>query len=193
MDDILNEINKKNSQYQRAAINRAKFLLTGNEDIRGQLKELLIGLNERISDEKMDLAGIYEINFMNEMIRLYSSSFIDETSLYLPVEGKKEFVPGTMEVDEPDLQLRNEKMRKMAEKMQKMLTPAKINRYIEEQLGGRSSMKASELPMAQIEDFIKVIYTRLYGQRKNMKYRIERRELIKVGDFAFQDYEIWRK
>ncbi|MFP9035958.1 Wadjet anti-phage system protein JetA family protein, partial [Enterococcus faecalis] len=27
MDDILNEINKKNTQYQRAAINRAKFLL----------------------------------------------------------------------------------------------------------------------------------------------------------------------
>ena len=39
MDDILNEINQKNTQYQRAAINRAKFLLSGNEDIRGQIKE----------------------------------------------------------------------------------------------------------------------------------------------------------
>ena len=28
MDDILNEINQKNTQYQKAAVNRAKFLLS---------------------------------------------------------------------------------------------------------------------------------------------------------------------
>jgi len=43
MDDILQEINQKNTQYQRAAIGRAKFLLAGNEDVRGQLKEILMG------------------------------------------------------------------------------------------------------------------------------------------------------
>ena len=40
MDEILNEINKKNTRYQRAAINRARFLLSSSEDIRGQLKEI---------------------------------------------------------------------------------------------------------------------------------------------------------
>ena len=38
MDEILDEINKKNTRYQRAAINRARFLLSSSEDIRGQLK-----------------------------------------------------------------------------------------------------------------------------------------------------------
>ena len=41
MDDILAEINQKNTQYQKAAINRAKFYLIGGEDVRGQLKEIL--------------------------------------------------------------------------------------------------------------------------------------------------------
>lgn len=36
MDDILAEINQKNTQYQKAAINRAKFYLIGGEDVRGQ-------------------------------------------------------------------------------------------------------------------------------------------------------------
>ena len=45
MDDILYEINQKNTQYQRAAINRAKFYLIGGEDVRGQLKEILSCLN----------------------------------------------------------------------------------------------------------------------------------------------------
>lgn len=55
MDEILQEINQKNTQYQRAAINRAKFLLAGNEDVRGQLKEILMGINEEINRENMDL------------------------------------------------------------------------------------------------------------------------------------------
>ena len=54
MDDILQEINQKNTQYQRAAIGRAKFLLAGNEDVRGQLKEILMGINEEINRENME-------------------------------------------------------------------------------------------------------------------------------------------
>ena len=93
MDDILMEINRKNTQYQRAAISRAKFLLTGSEDIRGQLKELLIGINEKINEEEMDLSGIYRIEFLDELVRIYSMSVIDEKSLYSAIEGKKEFQP----------------------------------------------------------------------------------------------------
>lgn len=70
MDDILVEINQKNTQYQRAAINRAKFLLTGSEDIRGQLKEILIGINEVMNEEQMDLNGIYKIEFLDELMRI---------------------------------------------------------------------------------------------------------------------------
>lgn len=89
MDDILNEINQKNTQYQRAAINRAKFLLSGDEDVRGQLKEILLAVNERINEDKMALGGIYEIGFLDDLIRLYSVSFLDERSFYSPTEGKK--------------------------------------------------------------------------------------------------------
>ena len=55
MDEILSEINRKNTQYQRAAINRAKFYLIGGEDVRGQIKEILSGMNEKINKEEMDL------------------------------------------------------------------------------------------------------------------------------------------
>lgn len=89
MDEILSEINRKNTQYQRAAINRAKFYLIGGEDVRGQIKEILSGMNEKINQEEMDLSGIYRIEFMDELIRIYSSAVLDEKSLYTPIEGKK--------------------------------------------------------------------------------------------------------
>jgi len=193
MDDILNEINQRNTQYQKAAINRAKFLLTGSEDIRGQLKEILIEISEKINEEQMNLGGIYEIEFLEGLLGIYSSSFIDSNSLYSPVEGRKEFVPSVIEEYEPDMELRQEKLRKMAEKMQRMLTAEKIDAFVIEQLGESTSMRAGELPLGGVDDFVKIIYTRLYGQRKNMQYRVEVKETLELHGFRFQDFKIWRK
>lgn len=173
MDDILNEINKKNTQYQRAAINRAKFLLSGNEDIRGQLKDILLGMNEVINAEKMELGGIYEIGFLEQLIRIYSCNFLDESSFYSPIEGKKEFMPQQMHRKEPDMELRQEKMRHMMEKMQKILSPGKIDEYVNNYMENKEEILATELPLSNVEDFVKIIYVRLYGQRK--KYEIQDR------------------
>lgn len=193
MDDILNEINQKNTQYQRAAINRAKFLLSGNEDVRGQLKEILLAVNERINEDKMALGGIYEIGFLEDLIRLYSVSFLDERSFYSPTEGKKEFVPQKLENYEVDLEARQEKLRKMMEKMQRVLSKEKIENYVLDQLQDRPQMMASQLPLASAEDFVKIIYVRLYGQRKKLKYHVEPEEMIEVRGYRFRDFRIRRK
>lgn len=193
MDDILNEINQKNTQYQRAAINRAKFLLSGNEDIRGQLKDILLGMNEVINAEKMELGGIYEIGFLEQLIRIYSCNFLDESSFYSPIEGKKEFMPQQMQRKEPDMELRQEKMRHMMEKMQKILSPGKIDEYVNNYMENKEEILATELPLSNVEDFVKIIYVRLYGQRKNMKYRIETTKEKEVNGFRFKDFRIRRK
>lgn len=193
MDDILTEINQKNTQYQRAAINRAKFLLTGSEDVRGQLKELLIGINERINAEEMELGGIYRIEFIDDFIRLYSTMVMDEKSFYTPLEGKKEFRPSSIQESEPDFMLRQEKLRRMMEKMQKVLNPERINEYVLAKLGNETKLKASELPLESAEDFVKMIYIRLYGQRKNMVYHVEVTDEINVNGYCFKDFVIEKK
>ena len=193
MDEILEEINQKNTQYQKAAINRAKFLLSGNEDVRGQLKELLLGINEAINEEQMDLGGIYRIEFQENLIRIYHSSIIDSNSLYSPIEGKKEFTPAKLELEEPDAELRQEKVRKIAEKMQRILSPEKIDRYVIWKLEGRQEMEANRLPLEDVEDFIKIIYVRLYGQRKNMCYEVIPLKETEVNGYRFTNFMIRRK
>ena len=193
MDDILTEIDQKNTQYQRAAINRARFLLSGDEDVRGQLKEILIGINEVMNGEKMDLGGIYRIEFLDDLVRIYSSSVMDSHSLYSPTEGRKEFVPQELETEEPDLLKRQEKIRRLAEKMQNVLSPAKIELYVNHQLGEKKQLRAAQFPLNTEEDFIRIIYIRLYGQRKNMNYKIESLEEVQVGGYRFRDFVIRRK
>ena len=193
MDDILAEINQKNTQYQKAAINRAKFYLIGGEDVRGQLKEILSEVNEKINAQGMELGGIYRIAYLDELIKIYSSSVIDERSLYVPIEGKKEFKPVALTNDLPDTKLRQEKLQKMMEKMERVLNPQKIDHYVLDCLKGRREMKASELPLATTEDFVRLIYIRLYGQRKNMKYEIEADRETAINGYRFKDYVIRRK
>ena len=157
MDDILAEINRKNTQYQRAAVNRAKFLLAGTEDVRGQMKEILLYIGEQMEQSQLDLNGIYKIEYLDNLVRLFGSSFIDEKSFYSPIEGKKEFHPQELIEAMPDVELRQEKLRKMTEKMHRILSPERIERFVEEQLGDRAKIYASELPMETMDDFIRLI------------------------------------
>lgn len=193
MDEILDEINKKNTRYQRAAINRARFLLSSSEDIRGQLKDILSFLNEQIQEKGLDYNVIYELEELDGLVKLFSWDYLDMDSLYAPVEGKKEFVPQQMPVILADEEVRSEKRKQMKEKLERILTPEKISLYVKEQLGDRENMLASQLPLEQEDAFIRIIYIRLYGQRKNMNYRLELKEIVEKNGFRFRDFVIVSK
>ena len=193
LDDILADINQKNTQYQRAAVNRAKFFLIGTEDVRGQIKEILSGMNDEMNREQMEFNGIYRIPFIDDLIRIYSSEFMDENSLYVPLEGKKEFKPAEIENEFPDMEMRQKKIKRMMERMERVLNPRKINQYVLDCMQEKHSIQASELPLDTVEDFVQMIYVRLYGQRKNMKYTIEPGTETSVNGYRFKDYLIRKK
>lgn len=193
IDDILKEINQKNTQYQKAAINRAKFFLIGGEDVRGQLKEILSEVNEKINVDNMELGGIYRITFLDELIRIYNSGMLDEKSLFVPIEGKKEFKPAELVNELPDTELRQDKLKKMKEKLERVLNPQKINFYVASCMKDKKEIMASALPLETTEDFVYMIYIRLYGQRKNMKYTVEPKNEIIINGYRFRDYMIRKK
>ena len=91
------------------------------------------------------------------------------------------------------MSLRQEKMRKITEKMQNILSPARIERYVDSQMGEKKELRAAQFPLDNEEDFIKLIYIRLYGQRKNMNYKVESLQEIQVGEYRFKDFWIRRK
>lgn len=193
MDDILDDINKKNSRYQRAAINRAKFLLTSSEDIKGQLKEIIQFLSEKAAEEQLDLRAVYELEFLDSLIRLYSVELLDENSFYAPVEGQKTFTPQAVSFHAADENTRREKVKKMKEQLDRVLSVEKIEAYVSSLLGNQTVINASATDLTDLEHFIKLIYIRLYGQRKQVSYRIVPKEKVTVNGFTFRDFEIWKE
>ena len=54
-------------------------------------------------------------------------------------------------------------------------------------------MLASELPLSEGDTFIKMIYIRLYGQRKRVGYRLEMRDTVEKDGFRFRDFVIVKR
>lgn len=133
-DKIFNAVvGLKNTQYQRAAINRARFLLS---------EEILLGINEVMNEQEMNLGGIYRMEFLDDLVRIYSSSVMDGNFLYSTTKGCREFAPQDLVTKEPDFFKRQEKIRRITEKMENILSPAKIERYVERQLGEKKQASA---------------------------------------------------
>ncbi len=190
MDQILDDIHVKNRNYITSAINRTKFLMVDSDDIRGQLKEILTQITNEIDKENLDIHGIYEINYLNNLINIFDSNFPDSSSLYTPSTYKATFKPEKL-AKKIDPKEREKKLLQLYKKVNNNFTPKKINQYVLEKLGDKNHMKLSEFPLDEINDLIKIIYIKLYGNRKTMKYKIgPLLDPVNINGFKFTDMEI---
>ena len=71
LDDIIFEIDHKNSSYVQSAINRSKLLMADTGDVQGQLRDILSYINELINDNNLDTKKIYELDYLEKMILRY--------------------------------------------------------------------------------------------------------------------------
>ena len=86
---------------------------------------------------------------------------------------------------------REKKLLQLYKKVNNNFTPKKINQYVLEKLGDKNHMKLSEFPLDEINDLIKIIYIKLYGNRKTMKYKIgPLLDPVNINGFKFTDMEI---
>ena len=75
-------------------------------------------------------------------------------------------------------------------KIRHIPVPEKIECYVKEHVGENGEIQASQLPMENAEDFVKIIYVRLYGQRKNMGDTVETGEEIEQKGYRFRNFTI---
>ncbi len=193
MDQIIEDINKKNMKYQRAAINRARFLLSGSDDVRGQLKEIIEYISSEMQERRLDHNTVYELEKLDGLIRLFTVQYLDMDSLYAPAAGRKNFEPAPLELPEIDPAARKRSHQAMVERLQKDMTPERIDAYVLSLLGDRKEIRASETGLSDIESFLKLVYIRLYGIRKNMSYETEPLDRVELSGYGFRDFVIRRK
>jgi len=197
MDEILEEIDRRNVQYANASFLQLKYILNSSKDLEGQLLEILKYLAGLRTVEGYrqgdDLPQAFD-----RLFSLYSIPYIDAQSLYTAREASRNHAPVEFQkLAGPDEKERREVLRKYREKMARRMIRERINAYVMDKLGGRDSIRAAELGVDEVEDFLKLIYAAAYGASRLVNYQVDFKKGKRVrsgnGHFEFKDVVFSRR
>ncbi|MDI3534876.1 MAG: hypothetical protein PWQ82_1241 [Thermosediminibacterales bacterium] len=196
MDSLLEEIDRRNSQYASASFMQLKYILNSSKNLEGQLVDILTYLADKIAEGKLDRKGFIPEK-LSSLFSLYSQDFIDENSLYTPRTASRNHSPEAIKLSAPvSSEVRRKILQGVKQKLDRKMTRDKIDKYVLENLKGRDSIKASQLEVKDIDDFLKLIYISAYSQSKNISYKVDftgDKVVTPNGRFEFRDIKIKKK
>jgi len=194
MDQIIHEIDRKNAQYIRSSLTRVKYLLNSSKDLGGQITEILKYMVKKAEEDDLDSKEDY-IDEIEQLFSFFPQSFIDEKSIYVSTEGKKSFVPQSIDIENGITKKeREERIRALQERNRIRMSRENVDRYVLGLLKGNTSMNASMIPLEETRDFVRLIYILVYSKSKLVHYKIKKlNQTVNINGFSFHDFEIWRK
>lgn len=189
-DDIIEDIEAKNLRYTSSSIERAKFLLSTDTNIEGKINKILsIAVNELNHG-----ASLFDDDqFLSNVFAILPIRFIDGESFYTMPQIRNNGQIQKISDEEFDIKKIEQARMQMAERLKNMITLDKVNLYVEELLKTDSSTLASQIPLGDKKEFIKLIFISFYGT-KSKKYAIIKTDNVVVRNgFRYRDFKIIRK
>ena len=169
MDEILEEIDRRNSQYARSAVEKLRFQLQQGRGVEQQLVILLRGLarQARQKGEQEEASGE-----VARVIRLFRQQVADEQSIKIPSREKKVHAPQLLQLVELERELRDNKLERFRQRVREEITLDEINRYVETLLYERENLPLSEIPLQTRENWVRLIYILLYSRSRRAGFAL---------------------
>lgn len=195
LDDIIEEIDRKHTRYNRNSVRRAQFLLSSGNNMEGKLSRILKELADEYNEE--DNLNLYDETKekLLSMFHLYSQNFLDMESLSTIAVPKA--LGMVDEIKEEFILTEEEKKDYLAlwdEQNKDRFSRKNINDYVKELLINKERIQASSLPLDSKRDLIRLIYIQLYGKNKANSYEtVDKGERISIKGYTFPDFDIIKR
>ncbi len=193
-DDIIAEIDHKNTRYISSAVARARFLLTSTNNAEGKISQILKYLADEFNkDENLNLYDDMDDPFLS-LFQLFPQHFLHQDSLYVQPITKKVSIPQDL-VMPLGMTAEERELRRLAlqEQQARRFSRKNINAFVDEELAGKQTVLASTLPLESKRDLIRVIFVSLYGRDPKSAYRVTpTQNLVEVNLYRFRDFLIER-
>ncbi|WP_419871517.1 Wadjet anti-phage system protein JetA family protein [Candidatus Pristimantibacillus sp. PTI5] len=165
---LLNEIDKKNSSYIKASVERFQYLLNMNAGTKGKLVDILNQLPNYRSNEEV------QWQMLREDLPLHLVSFIDDNSLYTDPKRKAKHNPVTLSVEQeaPDEEISSE-YDELKKRFRQGISRKKVISFIQSSLGDKSFIDSSQLQIQDDSDFLKLIMSVLISDESGLPYKVE--------------------
>ncbi|TYO94784.1 Wadjet anti-phage system protein JetA family protein [Desulfallas thermosapovorans] len=194
MDNLLEEIDRRNVQYANASFLQLKYMLNSSKNAEGMMMDILAYL-ARLRAEKR--AGDPLPGHLEPLYSIFTQGYLDNGSLFTARENSKNHQPVAMDaVEGPGAEQKARRLAHYKEMLARRLTRERINDYVLDKLGDRADITAAELGVREAEDFLKLIYVAAYAPSRLAKYKVDfsTPERVTTGDgFNFKNIRISRK
>jgi len=186
-DAIMREIKHKINVYLQIAVGRARFLRNREADTRGFVEQTLkILLEDAGADLKETLP-----EEMRPMFLFDTNEFLDRGSLRYPRRIqtiRKSTEQDYVEMTQQDIDTAREEQKREADNP---YNKALMRTYLERQMGGRTSLRAEELPMESGRDLLCALSAVAYGQENGFDIAAEE-GYVDTGHLILRRFTITR-
>lgn len=195
LDDIIEEIDRKHTRYQRNAVMRARFLLSAGNNTEGKLSRILSGLAEELNKNETSEFSPETAEELRSLFSLYPQNYISPESLKtMPVlkkTGQVDELGSDMVMSEESRALYREALRA---RNRRKFSRKNINEYVINLLGDRDEINVSEIPVQTKRDVIRIVYISIYAGNRANQYTIKRLNgRIQAGEFEIPEFIIYKR
>lgn len=194
IDDLIEEIDRRNERYVRASVERVKYFLSSSQDTEGKLREALAFMASQLAtgawqpDQEIPVA-------LRPRIDLCSLALFQPGSLFTPRSARREHSPTPM-VDDLDTGDRDQGLLRVRRRVAEQITVRRINQYLAEKMGNRKEIRAQDLGIETTRDFIHLICIGAFAPHRRVDYTIDYTgDMVTSagGKFRFKNVLIKRK
>jgi len=169
LERILEEIDRKNTAYTRASVEKMRYLLNTDRSIKGKLVEIL----KKVADSPQENREMF-IARLQEAVELFHQGYIDNSSLYTRAARHNK------KIESPPLQLpsshtdqEEDIVKAFLDKAKKSYTHARIMDFMQNIMKDLDVVYSREIPLSDDDAFILLMFATLKGCDRKAFYKVE--------------------
>ncbi len=188
MESIMRTIDDRHIIYRTRAVQRAQFLLLSDGSVKSKINNMLQYYASRINTKE----DLYEEDdtMCYDVFQVFGQNFLDSMSIATPVKKRRSSPIELMAViDELDMELVEEKNRKMLEYIKNALTSENVNAFAKDILQGKTAVSISSVFENNPDMLTKIIGLYTYSQTPEREYEIKLKDtFVEVSGIRFKEF-----
>lgn len=168
IDKMLEEIDRKNSAYTRASIEKMRYMLNTDRSIKGKLVELL--------SKAVENKGEAEIKFvegLGDCVELFRQGYVDENSLYTPRVRKDKRDEKPMEMHPVEQEAGDAAFEEFIDRAKRSYSHTRVMDFVSSVMSEMDVITGAEISLEDDEAFILLMLASIKGGDRNAFYKVE--------------------
>lgn len=168
LDEMLDDIDRKNSAYTNASIEKMRYLINSDRSIKGKIIELL----KSISQNPKEITGI-SIEEMGKAVVLFKQAYMDERSLYVRAARNKKKDGKPMEIKSGSDETGEQALAEFIQKAKNTYSHTRIMNFVKDLMEESDIAAMEDIDVNDDETFIMLMLAVLRNDEKGAFYKVE--------------------